>query len=134
MFLVIRNPNSPSNVGTTVWMPAKAGTYTYGQALKINAGMVEGASGDVTVDCVCAENKTIAANNDKLMVVRVNDDLVFEAPLSAAGAPAVGAGYTIAANGLEVTATAVTNNTGAIVIDAKGASAVGDKIEVKFRK
>ena len=134
MFLVIRNPNSPSNVGTTVWMPAKAGTYTYGQALKINAGMLEGAPGDVTVDCVCAENKTIAANNDKLMVVRVNDDLVFEAPLSVAGTPAVGAGYTIAANGLEVTATAVTNNTGAIVIDAKGASAAGDKIEVKFRK
>lgn len=134
MFLVIRNPNSPSNVGTTVWMPAKAGTYKYGQALKINEGMLEGASGDVTVDCVCAENKTIAANNDKLMVVHVNDDLVFEAPLSAAGTPAVGAGYTIAANGLEVTATAVTNNTGAIVIDAKGASAAGDKIEVKFRK
>ena len=133
MFLVIRNPNSPSNVGTTVWMPAKAGTYKYGQTLKINAGMVEGASGDVTVDCVCAENKTIAANNDKLMVVLVNEDLVFEAPLSAAGTPAVGAGYTIATNGLEMTVTPVTNKTGAIVVDAKGASAVGDKIEVKFR-
>lgn len=134
MFLVIRNPNSPSNEGTTVWMPAKAGTYKYGQALKINAGMVEGASGDVTVDCVCAENKTIAANNDKLMVVHVNDDLVFEAPLSAAGTPAVGAGYTIDDNGLKMTVTPVTNKTGAIVVDAKGAKAVDDKIEVKFRK
>lgn len=99
------------SVGTTPWeyLPAAAGTYKVGQALKVAAGKVT-ASGALTTTpaYICMAEKT-AKDGEILPVIRVRKDLVFKTQLSAKNTDlAIGSLLSVAADGLSAAATAGT--------------------------
>lgn len=94
------------------YLPADDGTYTVGQALVLTSGHLVPVSSGVGEDTdegrhyVCMANKVIATDGDLLPVVEADEEVVWEAPLTAASASiAVGTAYTITAAGVTATAT-----------------------------
>ena len=113
-------------------MPADAGTYKAGQILRINNGKVGGLIGALTTvpPYVCMADKKITTAGDLLPVMRVTEDTIFEAPLSALTAGAKpGAKLQVAADGLGVNGTAA----GAFeVTQLMAGTAMGDLVRGRF--
>lgn len=112
------------------YMPCTASTvYALGMALKLASGALVKASGTDVPEYIAMEDKAAVAG-DKLAVLRVSDDTVYETELSVASASiAIGAKYTIDTTGGMITAT--TTSGVAEVVDFDG-KAAGDKVRVRF--
>ena len=115
-------------------MPADAGTYKAGQILRTNSGKVSALIGTLTTvpSYVCMAEKTITTAGDLLPVMRVTEDTIFEAPLSAVSSGAKpGAMLQVAADGLGVNGTAA----GAFeVTQMMAGTAMGDLVRGRFTK
>ena len=130
---------------------AGSGTYHIGDALKIASGKYALATGDVAVEAICLEDKTLSADGD-LHVMMVTDGMLFEVPIQAYSSSytKVGSRVTIHTDSAQVTATlstvlygsgasaswgsaaALGGSTGAYIVDTQGASAAGDKVIVRL--
>lgn len=134
-FSVAKILGGRQNVPETLELPCKGGvTYTPGEALVVTDGALVKASGDVAVKYISLDSYTAPASGArKLRCYRVMPDQLFEVPVSAAPTSLkVGGKVTVATSGLEVTATAATDN-GAEIVDLNGAAKTGDKIYVVLR-
>ena len=112
-------------------LPAGAITPKVGMALYMNAGNLAIASGTTkpTYICMC-EKETAVAAGETIPVIRVDDGMIFSVPLSASGASLkLGSKVTLAAGGLQVTAT--TTDGVAEIVGIIG-TAVGDEVLVRF--
>ena len=94
------------------YLPADDGTYTVGQALVLASGHLVPVSSGVGEDTdegrhyVSMSDRVIATDGDLLPVVEADEEVVWEAPLTAASASiAVGTKYTITAAGVTATTT-----------------------------
>ena len=121
---------SSMDVGLTPpieYHPAKSGeTIVLGEALTLTAGAL-------TKCAATAKPEYIAVGGAKdgiVPAIKVQDYMTFEAPLSVAGtALKIGNKVTLAADGLQVTAT---TDSGVATIVAIHGTAVGDTVEVRF--
>lgn len=113
-----------------VLIPVAAGSaFTPGQAITISGGLGVLADGDVAAQYVSTAKLTAedSTAGKKLLCYKVDENMVFEAPLSAfASTVTVGAALTFAA-GEKITATAASKG-GAKIIDVNGAAAEGDLV------
>ena len=101
---------------------------TPGMALTLSAGKLTKCTGAVTPTHISIGS---AASGKKVACFAVAHDQVFEVPVSAApSALTEGSKITIATDALRVTAT--TTDGVATIISKNGASAVGDRMLVKF--
>lgn len=113
------------------YLPAAAITPKVGMALVANSGNLAVATGTTKPTYISmAERDGAVTAGDLIPVVRVQPDMIFEVPLSAAGTSLkVGQKVTIATDGLQVTAT--TTDGVAEIVEILG-TAAGDKVRVRF--
>jgi hypothetical protein len=113
------------------YLPAAAITPKVGMALVANSGNLAVATGTTQPTYISmADRDSAVATGDLIPVVRVQPDMIFEVPLSAAGTSLkVGQKVTIATDGLQVTAT--TTDGVAEIVEILG-TAAGDKVRVRF--
>lgn len=126
MFALKRILNGRINAPEPLLLPTKAGeAYTAGEALKVSAGALTKASGDVSALYIGAENYTAPAGGGRpLACYRITGDMLFEAPLTALGnTQKVGARLTLSSDGLGVTATAASAGFGAEIVSLKDSTA-----------
>ena len=114
---------------------AAAGTYKVGMALTFSGGKLTAAKGNDVVHYICAQNAKLEEAGD-VSAYPVTSDMVFSVKLTAFSADTVMAGerVQISADGMAVTATAATeaSKAGAFIVDAQGASAADNIIEVRL--
>ena len=113
------------------YLPAAAITPKVGMALVANSGNLAVATGTTKPTYISmAERDGAVTAGDLIPVVRVQPDMIFEVPLSAAGTSLkAGQKVTIATDGLQVTAT--TTDGVAEIVEILG-TAAGDKVRVRF--
>lgn len=114
------------------YLPAAAITPKVGMALVANSsGNLAAATGTTKPTYISMADRGSAVTAGALIpVVRVQPDMIFEVPLSAAGTSLkAGQKVTIATDGLQVTAT--TTDGVAEIVEILG-TAVGDKVRVRF--
>ena len=113
------------------YLPAAAITPKVGMALVANSGNLAVATGTTKPTYISmAERDGAVTAGDLIPVVRVQPDMIFEVPLSAAGTSLKsGQKVTIATDGLQVTATPTDGV--AEIVEILG-TAVGDKVRVRF--
>lgn len=134
----------------TVKLTAGDATYAVGTALYIVSGLLEIATGNVKATHICEEDKTIASTGD-LLCYEITPQMTFECPIEDIDATyhavglaaqfhtdgaqitdaAAGSVYVAATSGGAVT-TALAKNTGALIVDMRGAAADGDVCWVKL--
>ena len=136
MFNLKRIINGRVNVSEPIVMASGVSTKTTfneGTAVAFTAGVLGVASGDKTAEYIVAKTTECAAPSDRVPLILVTPDMLFEAPLSAAPTSMKVAGqYTLGTDGTDVTDTAVTNGKGAYVVDLCDATASGDTILVRL--
>lgn len=112
------------------YLPAGAITPKWGMTLVMEGGELVLASGaDMPEYLSMCEYSAAVPAGTLIPVTRIDDDMIYLAPLSAAGtALKIGDRVTIASDGLQVTAT-----TGGMaeIVGIHG-TAVGDEIEIRF--
>lgn len=104
--------------------------YKVGEALVLSSGKATKAGATAIPEYICAEKKT-AVTGDKLSVYFVEPNQEYETELSADGAVTPGVKYTIASDGLRMTATSTSGV--AEVVQAFGTTS-GSKVFVRFTK
>lgn len=104
--------------------------YKVGEALVLSSGKATKAGATAIPEYICAEKKT-AVTGDKLSVYLVEPNQEYETELSASGTVTPGVKYTIASDGLRMTATSTSGV--AEVVKAFG-TASGSKVFVRFTK
>ena len=104
--------------------------YKVGEALVLSSGKATKAGATATPEYICAEKKT-AVTGDKLSVYLVEANQEYETELSAGGTVVAGVKYTIASDGLRMTATSTSGV--AEVVEAFGTTS-GSKVLVRFTK
>lgn len=112
------------------YLPAAAGTYQAGQMLTLANGKLAAlaAATNTTPEYLCCGSITAAAG-DIVPVVRVRNDTIFAAPLTAAAATAtVGTKLEVSAGGLGVDGTAA----GTFEVVALEGTAAGDTVYGRF--
>ena len=121
-----------SNVGNApeiLQIPATAAeSYAVGETLHLSSGAVTKASGTVAPEYICAEKKTAKAG-DTVSCYLVEHNQEYETITSADGTLTVGVKYTIASDGLKVTATSTSGV--AEVVSVAGTTS-GSKAIVRF--
>lgn len=121
-----------SNIGRTPEIiqvdATNAEEYKIGEALVLSSGLATKAGATAVPEYICAEKKT-AVTGDKLSVYLANHDQEYETELSAAGTVTPGVKYTLASDGLRITATSTSGV--AEVVQAFG-TASGSKVIVRF--
>lgn len=112
------------------YLPAGAITPKWGMTLVMEGGKLVLANGTDVPEYLCMCEYTAAVpDGTAIPVTRVDEDIIYIAPLSAAGtALEVGDSVTISTDGLGVTAT----TGGAFKISAIHGTAVGDEVEGRF--
>ena len=134
MFRLVKILNGRINQGEPVRLPTTAKeTYTFGEALVLNAGELT-KCGETTVPThICCENYEAPESNGRDIVAEpVSADMIFEVPFSAAPSSVnVGDKVTLHTDGLQITAD--TENGVATIFDKNGAAAIGDKCLVQFK-
>lgn len=113
------------------YLPAAAGTYKVGQALKVASGKVAatGAALTTTPPYICMAEVTVA-DGEALPVIRTKNDIIFETTLSAAAASAaIGSKLQVSADGLTVNATAA----GTFEVVYLAGTAEGDVVRGRFQ-
>ena len=113
------------------YIPADAGTYTAGQALKISNGKLTKVTPALTTvpPYICMTNRTVLAG-ETIPVIRVTELTTFEVPLSTTTAGAKpGALLQVADGGIEVNQTAA----GSFEVIHAAGTAKGDLITGRFK-
>ena len=104
--------------------------FSYGEALVFSDGKLTKASGAVTPEFICASDTSLPSGGGLVPVIRINESMLLEVPLSASGASLkCGDKVTLGTDGMTVTAT-TTNGTA--IIEAISGTSVGDTVTVKF--
>ena len=133
MFRLIKIEYGRENVPEPLVMPALAGAvYRKGAALSVDAatGALVPATGEAPCRYLCLADKEAEAG-DTLTCCRVYPQMLFEVPLeTVSDAVRPGAILGISADGCALLGTVSTH--GALVEDARGASAAGDLVQVRF--
>jgi len=104
--------------------------YKIGEALVLSSGLATKAGATAVPEYICAEKKT-AVTGDKLSVYLVEPNQEYETELSASGTVTPGVKYTLASDGLRMTATSTSGV--AEVVQAFGTTS-GSKVFVRFTK
>ena len=133
MFNLVKIENGRMNVPEPEYFNAVSGTeIQVGQALTLDGGVLKVlAAGTTKPEFISLGHVSASAAKREIPVARVNDEQVYEVPVSAAPtALKVGDKVTLTTDGLEVTAT--TTSGVATIVNLKGAAAAGDKLLVKF--
>lgn len=133
MFDIVKIENGRMNVPEPEYFDAKSATeIQVGQALALSGGvLVPVTAGTTKPEFISLGYVSASAAKREIPVARVNDEQVYEVPVSAAPtALKVGDKVTLTADGLEVTATTASGV--ATIVNLKGAAAAGDKLLVKF--
>lgn len=102
--------------------------YKIGEALVLSSGTVTKAGATAVPEYICAEKKT-AVTGDTVSCYLVEHNQEYETELSASGTVTPGVKYTLASDGLRVTATSTSGV--AEVVQAFG-TASGSKVLVRF--
>ena len=102
--------------------------YKIGEALVLSSGKVTKAGATAKPEYICAEKKT-AVTGDTVSCYLVENNQEYETELSAAGTVVAGVKYTLASDGLRMTATSTSGV--AEVVKAFG-TASGSKVLVRF--
>lgn len=105
-----------------------AESYVVGEALVLSSGKVTKAGATAVPEYICAEKKT-AVTGDTVSCYLVEHNQEYETELSAAGTVTPGVKYTLATDGLRMTATSTSGV--AEVVKAFG-TASGSKVYVRF--
>lgn len=132
MFDLKKIENGTTNVGEPYVYPVESGTAVgVGQALVFSAGELVTASGTTKPEYISVGKVGATDENRDVAVIRVAPDQVYEVSITAAPTSLkVGSKVTISPDGAEVTAT--TTDGVATVVNLCGATAVGDRILVRF--
>lgn len=131
MFFLLKIENARMNVPEPEYYEAAAEAIEVGEALTLSAGKLTKCSGTTKPTHIAMAVKGAADVDRRMPVCRVESNQVYEVPVSEAPTGLVpGAKVTIAADGLQVTATTASGV--ATIIDVNGAKAAGDKIVVRF--
>ena len=137
MFNLVKIENGRMNVPEPEYFNAKAATeIQVGQALVLSGGvLVPVTAGTTKPEFISLGYVSASAAKREIPVARVNDEQVYEVPVSAdPTALNVGAKVKILVDGanagLEVTADTASGV--ATIVNLKGAAAAGDKLLVKF--
>ena len=133
MFNLKKIENGRMNVPEPEYFDAVSGTeIQVGQALTLDGGVLKVlAAGTTKPEFISLGYVSASAAKREIPVARVNDEQVYEVPVSAAPtALKVGDKVTLTTDGLEVTATTASGV--ATIVNLKGAAAAGDKLLVKF--
>lgn len=132
MFNLIRYENARLNVPEPVFHEAKASeAIVIGEALVLASGKLTKCGATVKPEFIAMGEVSTTATERKVAVCRVDPNMVFEVPVTAAPTSlTVGAKVTIHTDGASVTAT---TTDGVVTIeDLNGAAAVGDKLVVRI--
>lgn len=131
MIWIHKNDNGRSVVPDSVTLPRNAGAaYVAGTALILSGGVAVAATGAKKPQYICYSNNA-ANDGSELVAYAVSSAMRFEVPVTAAPtALKVGDKVTLSADGKGVTAT--TTDGVATIVDLQGATAVGDKIIIRF--
>lgn len=135
MFNLKRIVNGRINVSEPIVMASGVSTQTTfdeGTAVAFVAGVLAPISGDATAEYVVAKTTECAAAEDKVPLILVTKDMIFEAPLSETPTEMKVAGKYTLDGGNSVTATPVTDGFGAYVVDTMGAAKTGDTVLVRL--
>jgi hypothetical protein len=129
MFRNIKNADGA--VAPFEYLPCSAITPKNGMAMTMTGGKLAIASGTTKPSYICVAERDAAVTAGEIIpVIRVDDQIIFETQLSAAGtALNIGDKVTIAADGLRVTAT---KTDGVAEIVAIEDTAVGGNVHVRF--
>lgn len=112
------------------WQPAKSGlTLKVGTALAFSGGYLVKATGTTKPEFICMEDMVTTADGQIIHVERVRPETEYETQLSAAGTLALGAKYTLDANGEMITAT---TTSGVATLTYFEGETVGSKVYVRF--
>lgn len=133
MFNLKKIENGRMNVPEPEYFDAKANTeIQVGQALVLTGGALTPiSSGTARPEFISLGYISASKEKREIPVARVNDEQVYEVPITAAPTSLkVGSKVTLASDGLGVTAT--TTDGVATIVNLKGAAEIGDKILVKF--
>lgn len=131
MFFLLKIENARMNVPEPEYHEAAAEAIEVGEALTLSAGKLTKCSGTTKPTHIAMAVKTAADVDRRMPVCRVESNQVYEVPVTETPTSlVVGNKVTIAADGLQVTATTASGV--ATIIDVNGAKAVGDKIIVRF--
>lgn len=132
MFDLKKIENGTTNVGEPYIYPAKSGiAISAGQALVFSSGELVAATGTTKPEYVSVGKVGAADENRDVAVIRVAPDQVYEVSVTAAPTSLkVGSKVTISSDGTEVTAT--TTDGVATIVNLCGATAIGDRILVRF--
>ena len=131
MFFLLKIENARMNVPEPEYYEAGAEAIEVGEALTLSAGKLTKCSGATKPTHIAMASKTATDIDRRMPACRVESNQVYEVPVTEApGSLVPGTKVTIAADGLQVTAT--TNSGVATIVDTNGAKAIGDKIIVRF--
>ena len=132
MFDLKKIENGRMNVPEPEYFDAKKDTeIQIGQALSLQSGVLAPVGGTTKPEFISLGYVSASAAKREIPVARVNDEQVYEVPVTAAPTSLkVGNKVTLSADGTEVTAT--TTDGVATIVNLKGAAAIGDKVLVKF--
>ena len=134
MFNLIKILYGTTNVPEPLHMASgvsSATTFTAGTAVAYASGVLTPVSDDATAEYVVLETTECSAAADKVPVVLVTKDMLFETTVTAAPA-APGTHVTFSDDGSKVTATKVTTGFGAYIVDTYGATDAGARICVRL--
>ena len=136
MFILRKILNGRTNVSEPLSMAAGVAdetTFAAGTAVAYADGVLAPVTGDATAEYIVAATTTCKSATDRVPLILVTPDMLFEVPLTAPPTEMkVGSKYTLGTDGVGVTATAVTNGKGACVVDLCGATKTGDTILVRL--
>lgn len=135
MFNLRRIINGRVNVSEPLLMASgvtSTTTFTAGTAVTFVSGKLTAVSGDEKAEYIVNCTTECKAADDKVPLILVTPDMLFETTVSADPASMViGGKYTIGTGGTDVTATAA-ESAGAYLVDKLGATASGDTILVRL--
>ena len=124
-----RKSTNVGNAPEIIQVPATAAeAFVVGEALTLSSGKATKASGTTKPEYICAEKKT-AVTGDTVSCYLVEGNQEYETVTSADGALTVGTKYTIASDGLRVTAT---STSGVAEVVAVEGTTSGSKALVRF--
>lgn len=124
------NVSEPLHIAANVTSPT---TFAAGTAVSFDSkGVLAPVKGDATAEYVVWAD-TACPVGGTVPVILITKDMLFDVPMSVTPTGvAAGKKLTIADDSASVTATAVTDNFGAYVVDTNGAAAAGDVITVRL--
>lgn len=131
MFYLLKENNGMNNVGNTVHIPVKVGSYYLGSVLKSNG---EKANGTDKAAYLVMEGgnfvKQITENGTDILVTPINSDMVFETILGKVGTSIPAVGAKVAINNYSCVDASTEGSVE--VVEAPTTNTVGAKLRVKF--